>query len=255
MALDVLFMRLSLLFAAILTACTVAEPLPTPSSPRPAQTPAANRSPQQAVDAYLRVGRQIEGVAEQVCRQKNPRAPRAYCDFQLKVDASETNVPNAFQTIGSDGRPIIAFNIPMLATVRNDHEIAFILGHEAGHQIANHIVRATTNANIGAIVLGGLLAATGADQASVAEAQNIGGAIGARAYSQSHELEADVLGTYIAAIAGYDPAVGSLSFSRFGGGPSFLSTHPPSQQRIATVQRTIQKIRQDRAEGRPIRVP
>ena len=252
-------MRLTLIFAVLLFACTLPDqtppPQPLPQTQVPTNVPVVNRSPQQAVDAYIRVGRQIEQVAEPICRQKNPRAPRPYCDFQLKVDSTRTNAPNAFQTIGNDGRPIIAFNIPMLATVKNDHEIAFILGHEAGHQIANHIVRATTNANIGAVVLGGLLAATGADPASVAEAQNIGGAIGARAYSQSHELEADVLGTYIAALAGYDPAIGSLSFSRFGGGGSFLSTHPPSQQRLATVQRTIQKIRQDRAEGRPIQVP
>jgi len=215
-------MRSLALILFVLTACTVVES-PIPNSPQ--SPPTSSRSPQQAVDAYLRVGARIERVAEQVCRQKNPSRPRTYCDFQLKVDTSETNVPNAFQTIGKDGRPIIAFNIAMLANVRNDDEIAFILGHEAGHQIASHLVRANTNANLGALLLGGLLAASGANATSVQEAQNIGGTIGARAYSQTHELEADVLG------------------------------HPPSQQRVATVQRTVQKIAQDRAAGRPIMVP
>ncbi len=245
-------MRFLVLLCLALSACTVVETAPRSA---PTQPQSINRSAQQAVDAYLKVGARIESVAERVCRQKNPSRPRTYCDFQLKVDPTKTNTPNAYQTIGSDGRPIIAFNIPMLATVQNDDEIAFILGHEAAHQINNHIVRATTNANIGALLLGGLLAASGADQTSIQEAQNIGGTLGARAYSQSHELEADVTGTYIAALAGYDPAIGARSFARFGGGGGLLSTHPPSQQRIAVVQRTVQKIAQDRAAGRNIAVP
>ncbi len=246
-------MRIALLIPCLLLACTAIQP----SQPQP--TPTSNptsRSAQQAVDTYLKVGRRIERVAERVCREKNRQAPAGYCDFQLRVDTSPARAPNAFQTIGKDGRPVIAFNVPMLAAVRNDHEIAFILGHEAGHQIANHIVKATTNANIGALLLGGLIAASGADAASVVEAQNIGGAIGARAYSQSHELEADVLGTYITAMAGYDPNIGSRSFARLAsGGGGFLSTHPPSNQRFATVQNTIQTIETRRAAGLPLVVP
>lgn len=245
-------MRILVLIFLVLSACATVDTSPVSTSH---PVPTASRSPKQAVDAYIRVGSRIERVAERVCRQKNPARSKAYCDFQLKVDASETNVPNAYQTIGEDGRPIIAFNIPMLATVRNDDEIAFILGHEAGHQIANHLVRANTNANLGAILLGGLLAASGADANSVREAQNIGGTIGARAYSQSHELEADVLGTYIAEIAGYNPGVGAQSFARLSGGGGFLSTHPPSSDRIAIVRSTIQKIAASRAAGQPITIP
>lgn len=248
---DVRMRSLALIFL-LFASCTAVE---TANQRPQQQTPTATRTPQQAVDAYIRVGTRIERVAERVCRQKNPSRPQSYCDFQLKVDTSETTVPNAFQTIGEDGRPIIAFNIAMLATVRNDDEIAFILGHEAGHQIANHLVRANTNANLGALLLGGLLAASGANATSIQEAQNIGGTIGARAYSQTHELEADVLGTYVAELAGYNPQIGARSFARFAGGGGFLSTHPPSEQRVAAVQRTVQKIAQDRNAGRPITVP
>ena len=245
-------MRALLPIIFLMASCTIVEPTANTS---PTQNSVSSRSPQQAVDAYIRVGSRIERVAERICRQKNPSQPRTYCDFQIKVDTSETNAPNAYQTIGKDGRPIIAFNIPMLASVRNDDEIAFILGHEAGHQIANHLVRANTNANLGALVLGGLIAASGGNASSVVQAQNIGGSIGARAYSQSHELEADILGVYVAEIAGYNPEVGARSFARFSGGGGFLSTHPPSAQRIQAVQRTIQRIEQDRAAGRNITVP
>ena len=229
--------------------------------------PVSNTSPQNAqnnqqassrgiVNTYLQIGKRIEAVAEPMCRRKNPSAPRAYCDFQVKLDSSPANGPNAYQTIGKDGRPVIAFNLPMLQTVRNEHEIAFILGHEAAHQIANHIRKANTNANLGAVILGGIFAASGAAPTTVLEAQNVGGAIGARAYSQTHELEADRLGTYITELAGFSPSIGARSLSRLsGGGGGFLSTHPDRGQRITTVQRTVQQINQDKAAGRAIRIP
>lgn len=209
---------------------------------------------QQAVQAYLRVGSQIEPIAERLCREKNPSAPSTYCDFQIKIDTSNTNTPNAYQTIGEDGRPIIAFNIPMLATIKNDHEIAFILGHEAGHQIRNHILKSSANANLGALVLGSIFSASGASQTTVGQAANLGGKLGARAYSQSHELQADVVGTYISEIAGYNSLIGAQSFSRFSGGGGF-STHPPSNQRITTVQRTAAEIATKRAAGQPLLLP
>lgn len=249
-------MRRFLCLVLFLAGCVDVQ-APAPDGAQPPQTPQVappSRGAEQAVQAYLRVSSRIEPVAERLCRQKNPTAPGAYCDFQIKVDTSPARAPNAFQTIGQDGRPIIAFNVPMLATVRNDDEIAFILGHEAGHQIRNHIVKSTVNANLGAVLLGSIFAASGASQSTVGEATNLGGRIGARAYSQTHELEADVIGTYVAEIAGYSSLVGAQSFARFSGGGGF-STHPPSSARIATVQRTAAQIAADRAAGRPIQLP
>lgn len=234
----------------LLGACTVAP------DPGPAPEPfTITRSPQEAVDAYLRVSRRIEPVAERLCRQKNPSAPAVYCDFRILVDGRTDQGPNAFQTIGKDGRPVIAFNIPMLATVKNDHEIAFILGHEAGHQIRNHLVQSNVNANLGAVLLGSISALTGASSGQVAEAQRLGGSLGARAYSKEHELEADQIGTYVAYLAGYDPLIGAQSFARFSGGNSVLSTHPPSGRRLATVQNTMARINALRASGQAVTLP
>lgn len=240
---------LPLLLAA---ACT----MPAENAPAPAREPfEITRSPQQAVDAYLRVSRRIEPVAERLCRQKNPARPPSYCDFQILVDSRTDQPPNAFQTIGKDGRPIIAFNIPMVATVRNDDEIAFILGHEAGHQIRSHLVETSANAGIGSILLGTITAMTGGAPADVAQAQKLGSVLGARAYSQDHELEADEAGTYVAAMAGYDPLIGARSFARFAANNSRFSTHPPSSQRLATVQRTMARINARIAAGQPVVLP
>jgi len=90
----------------------------------------------------------------------------------------------------------------------------------------------------------------------VKDAQKIGSAFAARAYSKEYELEADVLGAYIAEAAGYDPVRGARSFARFGGGSnSFLSTHPPSGNRIATVNKAAADIKRQRAQGKTPRPP
>ena len=247
-------MRLAFTALFVLGACVelapVSNTLPQDVQDNP---PISSRS---ITNTYFQIGERIEAIAEPLCRRKNPTAPRSYCDFQVKLDTSPARGPNAYQTVGEDGRPIIAFNLPMLQTVRNEHEIAFILGHEAAHQIANHIRQANTNANLGAVILGGLFAVSGATPSTVLEAQNVGGIIGARAYSQSHELEADSLGAYITELAGFSPTVGVKSLSRLSGrGGGFLATHPDRGQRITTVQRTVQQINQDKAAGRAVRIP
>ena len=226
-----------------------------PPSPATQAPPPVIRSAQQAVDAYIRVSRRIEPVAESLCRQKNPAAPRNYCDILIREDARTDQPPNAFQTIGKDGRPIIAFNVPMVATVRNDDEIAFILGHEAGHQIRNHLVKSNINANLGAVLLGSISAITGASPTQIADAERLGGTLGARAYSKSNELEADEVGSYVAYLTGYDPLVGARSFARFAGGSGFLSTHPDTGQRLTIVQRTVARINAQQAAGLPVVLP
>lgn len=234
-------MRICLFLLMILTtACTVDTPPTARLEPEKVEI---TRGAKEALAAYERVRRRIEPVAERECRRRNPRAPRTYCDFRVMVDTSEARAPNAFQTIGKDGRPIIAFNVPMLVTVKNDHEIAFIMGHEAGHQIANHLIKANTSANLGATLLGGIVAGLGGSSSAVSQAQSLGGVFGSRAFSKEHELDADVIGAHIANAAGYDPLIGARSFARFTGGGGLLATHPPSAQRLAAVQATVARIR------------
>ena len=57
-------------------------------------------------------------------------------------------------------------------------------------------------------------------------------------FTREFELEADALGTRIAAAAGYDPIRGAQYFNVVPDpGNPFLSTHPPNAQRINTVRR------------------
>jgi predicted Zn-dependent protease len=101
-------------------------------------------------------------------------------------------------------------------------------------------------------------------QRSVENAGDAGAALGGIAYSQTYELEADMLGAYIAEAAGYDAEKGSLIFARRAGGNdahtegaqnsmSLWSTHPRSPQRIATVRYAVADARARKAAGLPMR--
>lgn len=194
-----------------------------------------------AVLSFIEVIETVEPVAEAECRQ---RAPRSNCDFRIVVDDRPGLPPNAYQTLDQTGRPLIAFTIPLIAEVRNKDEMAFILSHEAAHHIAGHLDRQRQNAQAGAAVFGQVADLIGgSNPEAVQAAQEFGAALGARSYSKDFELEADALGTEIAAKAGYNPLRGADFFFRIPDpGNRFLGTHPANADRVAVVQRTAARF-------------
>ena len=215
---------------------------PPPAPPGAPPAPGAGLpSPEVAARNFVAVVERVEPVAEALCRQE---APQLDCDYRIVVDTRTDQPPNALHTIGPGGEPIIGFNIALIANVRNQDELAFILGHEAAHHIAGHIPRQRASALQGAVLAGALATLQGADAATIRRAQDFGAAVGARRYSKDFELEADALGTVIAYRAGYDPARGAEYFARIPDpGNRFLGTHPPNAARVGTVQETLRRLR------------
>lgn len=182
------------------------------------------------------VTRAVEPVAERLCRQE---APDLNCDFRMQIDRDPARGANAFQTEDASGRPVVTVTIGLIALMQSSDELAFVLGHEAGHHIARHRVARMQSASEGARILAGAVAARGADQQTILQAAQLGAIVGARQYSQGAELEADAFGTLIAYRAGFDPVSGSRIFTRLPDpAGSFLSTHPPHADRAAIVRRT-----------------
>lgn len=214
-------------------------------------------SPRDAANRYERVISRIEPVAENFCRsQMAATRPDYNCDVKIIVD-TQMPVRNAYQMKAPDGTPVIAFTVPMLMEARNDDEIAFVLGHEYGHLIATHLEKGEKQAMAGALVLGALMAAsqgyassadpyrsTVNDSRDIENAMSLGTAVGHKAYSQTYELEADVIATHIARTAGFDPINGARYFARpekpqsQNGQLSFWGTHPASDKRLALVIET-----------------
>ena len=190
---------------------------------------------------FVAVVSAVEPVAEAQCRARNPRTN---CDFRIVVDDRPGQPPNAFQTLDETGRPILAFTLGLIGDMQNPDELAFVLSHEASHHILGHLARQRQNASLGAQVFGSLAGTiSGGNPDQVRAAQEIGASVGARSYSKDFELEADALGTVIAAAAGFDPVLGAQFFTRIPDpGNRFLGTHPPNADRIAIVRRTAARL-------------
>lgn len=252
-------MRLPLLFALLLAGCGTTYAVPVVGGAAaldPTPAPAATPGPARTRSDFARVAARVEPAAERMCRQELPQAPADACDFRIVVDTKMD--PNAYASVGDDGRPRITFAASLLPLMDSDDEIAFVLSHEAGHHIAGHIAKQAQQQAVGAM-LGGLAAAVGAayglpsSDGVMQDAMRLGGEVGARSYSQTYELEADTLGAYIAARAGYDPTRGAAFFNRpeiaSSGGLPILTSHPGSAQREATVAAAWAEIQRQRAQG------
>ena len=117
--------RTAIALIILLSACMDTVP------PDPA--PEVTRRPGPVTEATLsRVAAAVMPMARSHCRA---RSSRLNCDFQVGYDPDPRVPANAFQTVGPDGRPQLVFNAALLADLKNSHELAFILGHEAAHHI------------------------------------------------------------------------------------------------------------------------
>lgn len=197
----------------------------------------------QAVLNFQEVVARVEPVAEQVCREETPDQT---CDFAVYIDRGRDGGVNAFHTIDPQGQPAIIFTLGLIAVAQNTDELAFVMGHEAAHHIARHLPQSEIRAAEGARVFADIARAQGANAAEIGKAAQVGSFVASREFGQQAELEADAIGTMIAARAGYDPLVGAAFFTRIPDpAREFLSTHPPNAARIDVVRRTL------RAMGRP----
>lgn len=218
--------------------------VPANQVPQSQLQPATNSqivAPSQAARNFVTAVETVEPLAEQICRA---RTQGQNCDFHIVIDDRPSPSPNAFQTLDSFGRPILAFNLALIASARNVDEIAFVIGHEAAHHISGHIPQQQQSATQGALLAGLLVAVGGGGETAIQEAQKIGATVGARRFSKGFELEADALGAEITERAGFSALRGAAFFDRFTDpGDKFLGTHPPNAARRATVANAVANLR------------
>ncbi|PZQ46664.1 MAG: peptidase M48 [Rhodovulum sulfidophilum] len=234
-----------------------ADPGSSAIPPAPGGAAAGPSGAARGASDFRRVAARVEPVAESFCREEHPGAAPIACDFAIGIARDPDMPPNAFQTRDENGRPLIVMSAALLGQMTDDDEIAFVLSHEASHQIADHLSKQQRQQTFGALVFGGLAAAAGqyggapASDAQIRQAMDMGAFFGGRAYSQTYELEADTLGAFIAARAGYDPARGARIFQSpaLAGGGGLLATHPASEARMRVIDAAAAEIRRQEALG------
>lgn len=160
--------------------------------------------------------------------------------WEYAVFVSES--PNAF--VLPSGK--IGVTTGLLSLVRNDDQLAAVLGHEVGHVVAQHAAERYSQTAATSAGLGILQGAAG-DYAQAAGA--IGG-LGAQLgvllpFSRRHELEADRLGVDYLQRAGYRPSEAIalwrlMAQQRQGSNPEFASTPPSDASRISALEQYIQ---------------
>lgn len=153
----------------------------------------------------------------------------------------------------------------LLRAADSEAELATVLAHEIGHVLARHTAPtpAEETNNILAGVAGEVTSQILARQGTVAIAAGLAGALvneGIKALiinpeQQRKELEADMVGLFLMADAGYDPEAAVQFWGRvmndpdFNSGiPAFLSSHPSTAERF-TQLRTLLPHAQARFRG------
>ncbi len=128
-----------------------------------------------------------------------------------------------------------------------DDEIAAIMGHEMAHALREHSRESMSKAyGIELAKQGaGALLGLGSDSLALADAAVQYGMM--LPNSRGNENEADLIGLELAARGGYNPNAAvslwqKMAAASEGAPPEFMSTHPSSNSRIASLQAAIPKV-------------
>jgi len=151
-------------------------------------------------------------------------APAPACDY--RVVFSNSPMVNA----ATDGRRVIIMR-GLVNFLARDEELALVVGHELGHNVLGHFERGRALGH----------------QAGPFNA-------GAQASMRRFEREADHIGLYFVALAGYDMETAIQSSRKMAAqgpmGDRGSATHPSQAERFAGLQAALREIRGKLAQGR-----
>jgi hypothetical protein len=165
---------------------------------------------------YLRDGQRHEARIE----------PAQACDYRIVF--SNSPMVNA----ATDGRSVTVMR-GLMNVLSRDDELALVVGHELGHNVLGHFQRGR--------MLGHQAGPFGA---------------GAQFSMRAFEREADHIGLYFVALAGYDPEAAIQSSRKMAAqspmGDRGSATHPSQAERYAGLQAALREIRGKLAEGQTL---
>jgi len=164
------------------------------------------------------------------------------CDMQSRVMVSE--IINAYAT----GSELVA-TTGLLRFLPDDSEFAVIVGHEIAHNIQGHSATGVGNPRIATLM---------DFFNSVWSAKPKEGSGAQTPISQAYEAEADYVGLYLIARAGFPPAAAQNVYRRFAiSTPSSIvarpdSSHPATPTRVVLLGEAAREIDAKRMAGLPL---
>ena len=202
---------------------------------------------QKKVQMVNRVGKRIASAAEAFLKDSGLEREMDNYNWEFNL-IEDDETANAWCMPGGK----IAVYTGILKHTRDDTGLAVVLGHEVAHAIARHgneRMSQSLLASMGGIALSVALSEKPATTRNLfMVAFGVGTTVGVLLpYSRLHEYEADRIGLTIMAIAGYDPRKAVSFWERMAaeGGknrpPSYLSTHPAPESRIAHIRHYVKE--------------
>lgn len=189
------------------------------------------------------VGLRIKNAANNYYRGIGREADLA--NYQWEFNLIDDKQINAWCMPGGK----VAVYTGIMPITKNDTGLAVVLGHEISHAIAGHGNERISQAMVaqyGGAILGGAIS-NNQIAAIFQQAYPLGAQVALLKYGRSQELEADEMGLYLMAMAGYDPRESQPFWQRMEAAstgnrpPEFLSTHPNPDTRRADLERNMAK--------------
>ncbi len=211
---------------------------------------AAHEAAGARVDVDDVYSRSVRAVAARLLAVPENRARMP--PYPWEVHAIDDAQQNAWCFPG--GQVLVFAGLMRSGIVRDEDELAAILGHEMAHAAARHATERKTAAELRSVLepLGRFLGPRIVDLARErAPAELVGGLVASQdAYDQGQEIEADVIGLEMMARAGYDPEAAARIWARIerdktvipGADPG--GTHPTYALRMRELARHVPAARE-----------
>jgi beta-barrel assembly-enhancing protease len=187
------------------------------------------------------VSEYVNRVGQNLVRNSDAKVP-----FTIKV--IDSDVVNAFALPGG----FFYVHSGLILRADSEAELAGVMAHEIAHVAARHGTRDATKGEIAqlATIPLILLGPGGWAGYGVYQGLNFALPLSFLQFSRQHEYEADYLGLQYMYKAGYDPNAFVTFFEKIeaeekrqpGTVPKIFSTHPPTPDRVAAIQKEIGQV-------------
>jgi len=195
------------------------------------------------LDKSSKDAKRVQAIADRLIAQAPQFRPDA-AQWKWEVNVIKSDELNA--NCGPGGK-IIVYTGLIDQLKLTDAEIAAVMGHEIAHALREHGREAMSKAYGVEMARQGAGAIFGIGQDKMAMADTVVNYSMTLPNSRANENEADLIGLELSARAGYDPNAAitlwnKMSKASEGAPPEFMSTHPASTSRIASLQAAIPKV-------------